>query len=112
MAITYEAFDHAERVVAGVQMVAHALAEAIVQEMELADQRPLIKDAAIIRIVESGQERSATAAEKVVERDPEYAEHRRRQYDAVRTRIAAEAAYEVAKLNARLAVAMAGKYDA
>jgi len=78
-----------------------ALAEATCREMELADERALVKDAAIRRLVETGQERSATAAEKFVERDAEYAAHRRKQYEAVVARITAQAAYEVAWCSAR-----------
>lgn len=78
------------------------LAQAVAKEMRLADERALIKDAAIVRIIESGQERSATAAEKVVEKDEQYMEHRRAQYEAVKERIRAQAEYDSAVVGARL----------
>ena len=87
-------------------VAAERLAQAVANEMRLADQRALIKDAAIVRIVESGQERSATAAEKVVEKDEQYMEHRRAQYESVKERIRAQGGYDAAVIGARLTAAV------
>ena len=81
---------------------AERLAQAVAKEMRLADERALVKDAAIVRIIESGQERSATAAERVVEKDEQYMEHRRAQYEAVKERIRAQGEYDAAVVGARL----------
>ena len=74
------------------------LADATVREMRLEDERALVKDAGIRHLVDVGEERSATAAEKFIEKYEPYMEHRRHQYDAVRERIVAQAAYDSAVL--------------
>src|SRR6185437_17168997 len=84
-----------------IAVAAKKLADATILEMELADERALVKDAAIVRLIETGRERSVTAAEKYVEKDEQYMAHRAMQYDAVRGRIMAQAAYEVAWCSAR-----------
>jgi hypothetical protein len=73
---------------------------------ELEDERALIKPQAIRRLMDSGAASSPTAAEKIVEQDPEYAAHRRRQRDAEVEKWAAAANYEAAKLTATLDVAL------
>ena len=80
------------------------LADATAAEMALEDQRALLKDAAIVHLVDTAQEKSATAAEKVVMKYEPYATHRQLQYDAVKARIRARAEYDTAVLNARLTV--------
>ncbi|HXE60908.1 MAG TPA: hypothetical protein VN607_09380 [Gemmatimonadaceae bacterium] len=81
---------------------AKRLADATMLEMQLEDERALVKDAGIRHLVETQQERSATAAEKNIEKYPPYMEHRAKQYEAVRDRILARAAYDAAVLGARL----------
>ena len=80
------------------------LADATAHEMALEDQRALVKDAAIVHLVDTAQEKSATAVEKVVMKYEPYATHRQLQYDAVKARIRARAEYDTAVLNARLTV--------
>lgn len=80
------------------------LAEATRDEMELEEQRPLIKADAINRLMQHGVATSATAAEKVVEKDPEYAAHRALQVKAVVARIKAEAYLAATKARAALAL--------
>jgi hypothetical protein len=63
-------------------------------EMLLEDQRPLIKAAAIERLMKAGKATSASAAEKIVEADDEYLAHRVKQRDAV---IETQKAYGLAK---------------
>jgi len=79
------------------------LADATIREMQLEDQRALVKDEAIGRLRVAG-ERSVTAAEKVIEKDPLYMEHRQAQYRAIRERIRARAEYDGAVLAARLTI--------
>jgi hypothetical protein len=66
-----------------IERVSIELGKARAMEMELEDERPLIKAAATKRLMEAGAATSATAAEKIVEADPEYAAHRVRQREAV-----------------------------
>ncbi len=73
----------------------------------LEDERALIKPRAVKRLMENGAATSATAAEKIVEQDAEYADHRRKQRDAEIAKWAALASYEAAKLTAHLDVALA-----
>jgi hypothetical protein len=75
------------------------------QEMELEDRRPLVKRDAIQRImVRDGI--AATPAEKIVETDEAYMQHRAKQRAAVVETYRARGAYEAAKLEAALAVEM------
>lgn len=83
--------------------VAHALNTIAALE----DARALIKPEAIKRLIEAGAASSATAAEKIVERDGDYANHRLKQRDAECEKWGALAAYEAAKLSAALDVALA-----
>lgn len=82
---------------------ADALAIAVEREMRLEEQRPLLKADAIQRLMQHGAATSATAAEKIVEKDPEYAAHRELQVQAVVAVIRARGDYEAAKALARLA---------
>lgn len=81
---------------------ADALADATAYEMRLEEQRPLVKAEAIQRLMQHGAATSATAAEKIVEKDPEYAAHRELQVQAVVARIRAWGQYEAAKAAAAL----------
>jgi hypothetical protein len=74
--------------------------------MELDDQRQALKPDVIRRLVESGAATSASAAEKLVERDDEYMRHRRTQYDAEVERWRALGGVEVARLKRRLTSAI------
>lgn len=74
-------------------------------EMELEDERPIIKSAAVRRIMERDGI-AATPAEKIVETDGEYNAHRKRQSMAVVEKQRAFGEYEASKLRARLAVAV------
>ena len=87
-----------------ITVAAKKLADATILEMQLEDERALVKDAGIVRLIETGRERSVTAAEKYIEKDEQYMAHRAKQYDAVRGRIMARAAYDSAVLGARLTV--------
>ena len=75
---------------------------------ELEDERALVKPEAIKRIMAHGLATSNSAAEKIVEQDPFYAEHRSKQRNAETERWASLAAWEAAKLAARLDVSLAG----
>lgn len=83
------------------------LATATAREMELEDSRAILKEEVIRDLVESGAAKSATAAEKMVESVPTYAEHRLRQREAVIAKIRARANYEAAILKGRFAAGMA-----
>ena len=78
-------------------------------EINLEDQRPIKKLAAIVRIMQSGENtltgkpHSASSAESQVETDDAYAAHRRQQLDAAVTAILCRARYEAAKFRAQLA---------
>lgn len=91
--------------VAAIEAAAERLARATVEEMELLDARPLVKAEAIKRIM-ARDAIAATPAEKIVETDPEFAAHRRREAEAVVEKIRAEAAYETAKRRADVAIDM------
>lgn len=99
-------FHETHATISRIREAGDALAQATRAEMELENRRPLVKAAAIRRLMESGAASSATAAEKIVEQDAEYADHRRQQVEAAVARQQWFAAYEVAKLDARLAVAL------
>lgn len=83
------------------------LAEAVAEEMELEEQRPLVKADAILRLLQHGTATSATAAEKVVEKDAEYAAHRARQVVATVARIKAQAYFYACLTRAGLAAKVA-----
>lgn len=83
---------------------ATVLAVARAKEMALEDERPLIKAEAVQRLLDSGVATSATAAEKVVEKDDLYMAHRQAQRRIVQEVQIAWGQYEAAKLRA-LAIA-------
>lgn len=87
----------------GIINAADRLAEATEREMRLEDERALVKDAAIRRVMAERQ-LSATAAEKVVEADVAYATHLAAKREAVVQRIKARAYYEMWLIRARIAI--------
>lgn len=91
--------------IAEIERAAERLAIACRAEMELEDERPIIKADAVRRIM-TRDAIAATPAEKIVETDAEYASHRRRQYDAVVEKQRAYGQYEAAKRRADLGVAL------
>jgi hypothetical protein len=93
--------------IANVEEAAKRLAIATNRETQLEDERTLIKDGGIKRLMEAKTFGSVTAAEKGIEFDTEYMAHRRRQREAVADRIEATGEFEAAKLRARLYVEMA-----
>jgi hypothetical protein len=82
------------------------LGNAQAHEMALEDGRHLVKQEAIKRLMESGAATSVTAAEKLVDTDPEYAAHREQQRAAVANTIYRRGLYEAEKLRARFMVEM------
>ena len=72
-----------------------ALADARNHESVLEDNRGLVKEIAIIRIMRE-RKMNSTPAEKIVESDEEYAAHREKQRAAVVARFRAEAEYKAA----------------
>lgn len=99
--------QNARASIAAIEAAATWVADALNAIARLEDERALIKPQAIRRLMDSGAATSATAAEKIVEADPEYAAHREKQRDAEVVKWAAAAAYESAKLTAKLDVALA-----
>lgn len=93
----------AERAIERVREAARALGEAEAEEQRLEDERPLVKAAAIKRLME-GRGLSATAAEKIVEEDEAYMAHRVQQRESVIARQTQWGAWEASKLAAELAV--------
>jgi hypothetical protein len=75
------------------------------KEMELEDERSILKPQATRRIM-ARDNIAATPAEKLVETDEEYASLRRRQYDIVVEKQRAFGELEAAKLRARLNIAV------
>lgn len=75
MTPTQTTLAHASEQIDTYEQAGQTFARLVVQEMELADQRPLVKASAIQRILDEGRATSATAAEKIVESDAAYAEH-------------------------------------
>lgn len=93
-----------------IEDAADALADAVAVEMKLEDDRPIVKQRAVLRIVGTenpltGKPHSASSAEAVVETDAEYYDYRATQRQAVIAKIRAAGAYEAAKAIARLAAA-------
>ena len=83
------------------------------EEMELEEQRPALKRAAIARLMQTtndltGKPHSASSAEAIVETDTEYAAHRAKQIDAVCRKIEAKAIYESELIRAKLAAGREG----
>lgn len=89
--------------VTAIEAYSDRLALACRAEMELEDERPIVKADAVRRIM-ARDSIAATPAEKIVETDAEYAAHRRRQYDAVVEKQRAFGAYEAAKRRADVAI--------
>jgi hypothetical protein len=94
--------------IAAIEGAALNLALATDREMDMADQRALVKDAGIKRLMAAGTFGSVTAAEKGIEFDAEYMAHRKLEREAVANRIVMQAKYDAAKLRARLAVELSG----
>lgn len=93
---------------AAITAAASALADATADEMRLEDERPVVKQRAILALVgtdnpTNGKPHSASSAEAVVEAHADYAAHRLAQRDAVVARIMARGRYEAAVAAARLA---------
>jgi hypothetical protein len=88
-----------ESAIAKLKEKGEALGRARAYEQQLEDERGLIKELAIIRIM--GKNKcAATPAEKIVESDPDYMEHRIAQRTSVVTRFRAEAEFWAAKVEA------------
>lgn len=105
-------YTTAEQAIVAIETAAERLAAAVRDEMQLEDQRPIMKTLAIRRLMQSEnpetqKPHSASSAEKVVEADAEYAAHRARQHEAVVETIKARAAYESAKRRADVAIDLA-----
>jgi hypothetical protein len=96
----------ARAAIAGIHVAAARVAATHTKASDLADQRALIKAAAIKRLIESGVASSATAAEKIVEHDEIYAAHRAAERETEIDRWLSLGEFEAAKLTARLGVAL------
>lgn len=96
----------ARATIAELENAAMRVAFAMTTIEALEDDRALIKPQAIKRLMESGAASSATAAEKIVEQDFDYNQHRAKQREAEREKWGALAAWEAAKLSAALDVAL------
>jgi putative heme iron utilization protein len=82
--------------------------QAHVRVMQLEDQRQALKPDVIKRLVESGTATSASAAEKLVERDDEYMRHRGAQYEAEIERWRSLGQVELVRLKRSLTSALVG----
>lgn len=96
-----------------VREAGRALGEARADEMRLEDMRPLVKRAAVLRIMQTpndltGKPHSASSAEAIVESDAVYMQHREHQRAQVIEVQTKWAEYEAARLEASLAVELAG----
>lgn len=105
-------FESALTAIDEVEAAAERLATAQTVEATLEDQRPLVKQQAIRRIIGTEnpltqKPHSASSAEAVVEQDEQYMQHRRAQRDATVATQTAWGAYEASKLRAQLAVGRA-----
>lgn len=110
----HESFQRVEHVEHHIHAITEAgervaLAHAVVMQLE--DERPLIKARCIEAMIGSpnplgklGATHSASSAEAVVEQHADYWQHRRKQDAAEVERWRSLAAYEAAKLMARLSV--------
>ncbi len=92
--------------ITAVEQAGAALAEATRKQMTIARFLSVRKDEAIRRQM-AAKNLSATAAEKIVEADQEYATQCLAAITAEADRLNAAAQFEAAKLTARLAVALA-----
>ncbi len=93
-------------VIAAIEVAGQALAEATRKQLTIARFLSVRKDEAIRRQM-AAKNLSATAAEKIVEADEEFATQCLAAITAEADRLLAVARYDVAKLTARLAVALA-----
>ncbi|AHG92099.1 hypothetical protein J421_4632 (plasmid) [Gemmatirosa kalamazoonensis] len=89
-----------DRAIAQLHDAARRLGEARAHEMALEDRRALVKRDAILRLLESSAATSATAAEKIVEQDADYARHRGDQRAAVIATLERWAEWEAARCRA------------
>lgn len=96
--------ENAYVAIAAAEGVAILVANATAREMELEDQRHLVKKDAMERLISSGAATSATAAEKLVHTDVEYSAHLSAQRQAVIEKIVLEGKLKAAELRARFAV--------
>ena len=83
------------------------------EEMKLEDERHIIKQAALLRIMATtneltGKPHSASSAESVVQLDAEYAEYLGRQREAAFFTILARTAWESARLRAQYLALLLG----
>jgi hypothetical protein len=88
-----------------VEDAADAFGRAARHEMALEDARQALRPLVVDRIA-AAYNKSPTAAEKLLEADVEYMDHRRKQYDAVIEKERHRGEYDAAKLRARLCVAL------
>jgi hypothetical protein len=86
---------HLQSSIALLRVAGTVLGEARAYEQQLEDERPLIKEMAIIRIMEKDKI-AATRAEKIVESDLEYMKHRVAQRASIVARFRADAEYHAA----------------
>lgn len=98
----------ANEVVDAIEQAALRLADAVMAESTLEDNRHNVKMFAVERIMRSGDNpltgkpHSFSSAEAVVNSDPEYAAYLERVRNAVRARILARGGYDAALAAARL----------
>ena len=104
--------EKAREAIAAIAVAANECAIAHDHVAALANRRPLVKAGAIGRLMQAtnantGKLHSATSAEAVVELDDEFTRHREIEREAEVDRWRSLAAYEAAKLTAKLEVALA-----
>jgi len=100
--------EQALDVIRAVSTAGAKLAAATGNQMGLARFLSVRKDEAIRRIM-AGKNLSGTAAEKLAEQDPEFADHCRAAIDAEVLRLEADAAYRAAQYRAQLALTLLEK---
>lgn len=98
--------DRANAAIDALLAASERVAQACRVEMELEDERSILKSYAVRRIMVRDS-LAATPAEKIVETDEEYAAHREKQHEAVVEKARAFGALDAAKLRAKLSVALA-----
>lgn len=96
-----------DEVLANIERYAQQYGLAVAEEMEMEDERALIKAEAISRLMQYGVASSVTAAEKVVEKDAEYAAHREKQIKHALHKYTVAGLYQSAIARARLAAGLA-----
>lgn len=97
--------DPIEQAIANLEARGVAWGDAESYEQQLADDRALEKQAAILRIMQTtnpltSKQHSASSADAVVEQDAEYRTYRQKQSDAVVKKFTAKGQFEAAKLRA------------